>query len=82
MSTTVEVRELATRLGELVELATSGAEIIVTEAGVPRARLIPLDQSKPRVLGLHPGAMKMAEDFDAPLPEEFYAVPTAARQQS
>jgi len=27
---------------------------------------------KPRVLGLHPGAFQPADDFDDPLPDEFW----------
>ena len=27
---------------------------------------------KPRVLGLHPGAFQPSDDFDAPLPDEFW----------
>ena len=27
---------------------------------------------KPRVVGLHPGSMEMAPDFDDPLPDEFW----------
>ena len=29
-------------------------------------------KKKKRVLGLHPGSMRMSDDFDAPLPEEFW----------
>jgi hypothetical protein len=46
----------------------------VTEDGVPRARLLPLQALQPvasRVPGLHPGAIQPADDFDEPLPEEF-----------
>ena len=31
-----------------------------------------VDLSKPRVLGLHMGAMWTSDDFDAPLPDEFW----------
>ena len=29
-------------------------------------------KKKKRVLGLHPGSMQMSDDFDAPLPDEFW----------
>ena len=29
-------------------------------------------KKKKRVLGLHPGSMRMNDDFDAPLPDEFW----------
>ncbi|MCA0456897.1 MAG: DUF2281 domain-containing protein [Chloroflexi bacterium] len=31
-----------------------------------------IDLSKPRVLGLHMGSMWMSDDFDDPLPDEFW----------
>ena len=31
-----------------------------------------VDLSKPRILGLHPGAMWTSDDFDDPLPDEFW----------
>jgi antitoxin (DNA-binding transcriptional repressor) of toxin-antitoxin stability system len=71
-STTIEVRELPSRWAEVLSLAAAGMEIIVTEENVPRARLVPFPEVRPRVLGLHPGAFEPAADFDAPLPEEFW----------
>jgi hypothetical protein len=32
----------------------------------------PLPAAKPRVLGMHPGSMVAAPDFDDPLPDEFW----------
>jgi virulence-associated protein VagC len=35
--------------------------------------MIPTQSStKRRVLGLHPGSMQISEDFDQPLPDEFW----------
>ena len=31
-----------------------------------------VDLSKSRILGLHPGAMVTSDDFDDPLPDEFW----------
>lgn len=74
MSTTnIDVRELPSRLEEILSLAAAtGEEIIVTEGDVARARLVPLEQGQERVAGLHPGAMQSGEDFDALLPDEFW----------
>ena len=71
-ATLVEVRELPEKLRELISLAASGAEIIVTEDNIPRARLLPLAAGQSRVPGLHAGLMQTSEDFDAPLPEDFW----------
>lgn len=71
-TTTVEVRELPTRLTEMIALAATGAEVIVTENHTPRAKLLPLSPSQMRIPGLHAGAISTAKDFDAPLPEDFW----------
>ncbi|MBI1280878.1 MAG: DUF2281 domain-containing protein [Anaerolineaceae bacterium] len=31
-----------------------------------------VDLTKPRILGLHPGAIWTSDDFDDPLPDEFW----------
>jgi antitoxin (DNA-binding transcriptional repressor) of toxin-antitoxin stability system len=70
--TTVEIHELPARFAEMVGVATAGTEVIVTDGTVPRAKLVPLSPTPARVPGLHAGAIQTAEDFDAPLPEEFW----------
>jgi antitoxin (DNA-binding transcriptional repressor) of toxin-antitoxin stability system len=71
-ATTIEIHELPARFGEIVALATAGAEVIVTEGNIPRARLVPLAPGQARVAGLHRGAIQTTDDFDAPLPEDFW----------
>lgn len=68
----VDVHEAQRNLPALVALAMSGSEVILTEGSKPVARLVPLAHKPRRVAGLHAGAASMAEDFDAPLPEEFW----------
>jgi antitoxin (DNA-binding transcriptional repressor) of toxin-antitoxin stability system len=67
---TIDVHDLPMRLGELLSQASKGTEIIVTEADVPRAKLVPLECGPQRVPDLHPGAFVLADDFDAPLSED------------
>jgi antitoxin (DNA-binding transcriptional repressor) of toxin-antitoxin stability system len=71
-SQNVDVKELPTRFSELIALAETGTEVIVTDDQVPRAKLVPLHVGPLQVLGLHPGAIRVSEDFDAPLPESFW----------
>jgi len=70
MSTTIDIRELPTRLDEAVTLASNGDEVILVEGSTPRARLVPLRVATPRRAGLHLGAMQATADFDDPLSEE------------
>jgi antitoxin (DNA-binding transcriptional repressor) of toxin-antitoxin stability system len=70
--TTVDYRELASRLDELLSSIELGSEVIVTDGEIPRAKLVPLPQGGTRVPGLHPGSMIASDDFDAPLGDEFW----------
>jgi prevent-host-death family protein len=71
MMKTVDIQEA--RLPELLSLALAGNEVIITENNRPVARLIPLRSlDHPRVAGLNRGAAWVSEDFDEPLPEEFW----------
>ena len=70
---TVDVHEAQHSLPELVALAIAGTEIILTEGSTPIARLVPLKTAGgKRVAGLHPGSASVSDDFDAPLPEDFW----------
>jgi len=71
MAKPVNIHAAKTHFSRLVERAANGEEIIIAKAGKPVARLMPLAVSaRPRRLGLLKGKIKIAEDFDAPLPEE------------
>jgi antitoxin (DNA-binding transcriptional repressor) of toxin-antitoxin stability system len=75
MNTTVEIQDARDRLPELVLMAVSGEGVVLTEAGVPVARLeaIPQPNSAPRIAGLHAGEPYwMSDDFNEPLPDEFW----------
>lgn len=67
---TVDVRDLPGKLSELVTLAASGAEVILQD-GDTKAKLSPPAKREWK-LGLHPGAMRMREDFTEPMDEEAF----------
>ncbi len=69
----VDVQEAQRQLAELVSLAQQGNDIIIAEGNTPLARLVPVrPPDKPRIAGLHQGAIRMRSDFNDPLPEEFW----------
>lgn len=71
MTTTVDIS--TAQLPELLALTKAGNEVILTEGDVLMARLTaPVPVVKKRVLGLHPGAFVVSDDFDDPLPDEFW----------
>jgi prevent-host-death family protein len=70
----VNIHQAKTTLSQLLELAIAGEEVIISKAGKPLARLIPYQtEKKPRTPGYWNGKVKMADDFDAPLPPEILA---------
>lgn len=71
MAKPVNIQDAKTHLSRLVDRAARGEEIIIAKAGKPVARLMPLAAyGRRRRLGLLKGKIKIAPDFDAPLPEE------------
>jgi prevent-host-death family protein len=73
LTKTVDVREAQENLTELVSEVAAGTEVILTQESIPVVRMVPIVSSTPlRVAGLHPGAIWTSDDFDEPLPDEFW----------
>jgi len=70
MAKVLNLYEAKTQLSRLVEEAAAGGEVVIAKAGVPRARLVPLARPKRRRPGGSKGRIRIARDFDAPLPPE------------
>lgn len=74
MATTVNIYEAKTKLSKLVDTAANGEDVIIARNGKPVARLTSLQQEKlPVRFGLLKGKIWIADDFDAPLPDEILA---------
>jgi len=70
---TVDVQSLNSSLADLVDLAKREAGLVLTHAGQPVATMLPLpERVNQRMAPLHPGAMEVSADFDAPLPDDFW----------
>jgi len=74
MADTFNVHEAKTHLSELLERAAAGEEIVIAKANKPIAKLVAIaPRSKKRIAGLNAGGITyIADDFDAPLPDEFW----------
>jgi prevent-host-death family protein len=71
---TVNIHEAKTRFSRLVDAAASGEEIVIAKAGKPAARLVPMERPKvTRRFGGLKGKVRIADDFDAPLPDDLIA---------
>lgn len=74
MKKKVNVHEAKTQLSRLLQRVTAGEEIVIANRGVPVARLVPVPRAKGhRELGIESGNLKVADDFDAPLPAALLA---------
>jgi prevent-host-death family protein len=70
----VNIFEAKTQLSKLVEMAESGQDVVIARAGKPVARLTQLYPAKrPIRYGVLKGKLRIAGDFDAPLPADVLA---------
>lgn len=69
MTISVGVHEAKTHLSRLLQQVADGDDVEITNRGRVMARLVAPEPEKP-VYGTEAGRMWIAEDFDAPLPEE------------
>ncbi|AFY34016.1 type II toxin-antitoxin system Phd/YefM family antitoxin [Calothrix sp. PCC 7507] len=72
---TVNIHYCKTNLSRLLSRVELGEEIIISNRGIPVAKLIPFHVSSNRraSLGLDRGRFMVPEDFDASMPEEILA---------
>lgn len=71
--TQVGIHEAKTHLSRLLRRVAAGEEVVIARSGRPVARLVPVDDVRPRELGRDRGRYEVPEDFDAPLPDEVLA---------
>jgi prevent-host-death family protein len=70
---TVNIHEAKSQLSRLIEAAVSGEEVVIAKAGTPVVRLVSVEQKPKLRFGLMKGKIKIADDFDAPLPDDVLA---------
>jgi prevent-host-death family protein len=68
----VNIREAKTHLAQLLQRVAAGEEVTIARLGIPVARLVPVEPEKKKIrpLGFDRGRIWIADDFDAPLPDE------------
>ena len=70
----VNVHEAKTHLSRLLRRVAAGEEITISRAGTPVAKLTAATPVRgERLLGALEGQIYIAEDFDAPLPDDLLA---------
>ena len=72
--TTVNIYDAKTQLSQLVDKAAAGQDVVVCRNGKPLVRITRLQEKKSRVkFGVLKGKVRIADDFDAPLPDDVLA---------
>jgi prevent-host-death family protein len=70
----VNIHQAKTHLSRLLQRVAEGEEVTIARAGVPVARLVAVEKKKSvRPLGIARGEIWIADDFDAPLPDDLLA---------
>jgi len=72
MVTKVNTYEAKAKLSELLRRAQQGEDIVIAQAGVPIARLVPIrSESSQSRLGLDTAAFSVPDDFNETLLDEY-----------
>jgi prevent-host-death family protein len=67
----VNTHEAKTNLSRLIDEVQEGEEVVIARGNKPMARLVPFSTKKPvRTPGYLKGKIRVADDFDAPLPDD------------
>jgi prevent-host-death family protein len=68
----VNIHEAKTHLSRLLQRVAAGEEVTIARSGVPVARLVAVEAKKKatRLLGMDRGRIWIADDFNAPLPDD------------
>jgi len=67
---TINIHEAKTQFSKLIDKVMAGEEVIIAKAGKPVAKLVPFKERRLINFGLLKGKIKIAADFDDPLPED------------
>ena len=71
---TINIYEAKTHLSKLIDQAALGEDVIIARSGKPVARLTRLVAKQPTIrYGVLKGKINVADDFDAPLPDDVIA---------
>jgi prevent-host-death family protein len=71
---TFNIHDAKTHFSKLIEAVTHGEQVIIARAGKPIARLMAISaQTHDRKPGALKGQIRIASDFDAPLPDDIAA---------
>ena len=65
----VNIHQAKTHFSKLLQRVSAGEEVIISKAGRPVAKIVPIGGRVRRRFGMDRGVFEVPEDFDAPLPK-------------
>ena len=71
----LDIQQISISIIDLLALVKDDTEIVLTDGDMPLAKVTPIDRIQENIApkaGLNLGAMVMSDDFDEPLPDEFW----------
>ena len=72
-TTTIDVNTARTSLRDLIGMVQDGEEILLVDGETPLARVVPAAPVRSaRIAGLQAGQIWASDDFDEPLPDDFW----------
>jgi prevent-host-death family protein len=66
----VNIHQAKTHLSRLLQRVAAGEEVTIARSGVPVAKLVAAEPAATRPMGFARGEIWIADDFDAPLPDD------------
>ncbi|MFT4570398.1 MAG: prevent-host-death family protein [Hyphomicrobiaceae bacterium] len=69
----INIHEAKTHFSKLLRRVAAGEEVVISRAGKPVARMVPILEPVKRRFGLDRGRFEVPEDFDEPLSPEILA---------
>ena len=66
----VNIHEAKTHFSKLLRRVAAGEEVIISRAGKPIAKVVPVGDRAERRFGLDRGVFEVPDDFDLPLPAD------------
>jgi prevent-host-death family protein len=66
----VNVHEAKTHFSKLLRRVAAGEEVIISKAGQPVAKIVPITGRARRSFGIDRGVFQVPDDFDEPLPDD------------
>lgn len=69
----INIHEAQIHFSKLIDAVLDGEQVMIAKGGKPVAKLVPIDKKPQRRFGVMKGKIKIAEDFDVPLPDKIMA---------